>query len=145
MLRVTLQPIKCRCRHEDPVLWIHVFQLQICETMPLCPLCVYAGKQSHFKKNTIAVHPIVSLSLSLFKKVNYFNWRIITILRWFLPYIDMCCVCFVCWSHSVVLDSVWPPRRYSPWNSPGQNTGMGSCSLLQGNLPNPRIEPGFPA
>ena len=28
---------------------------------------------------------------------------------------------------------------YSPWNSPGQNTGVGSCSLLQGNLSNPGI------
>ena len=27
-----------------------------------------------------------------------------------------------------------------PWNSPGQNTGVGSLSLLRGNLPNPRIE-----
>ena len=25
-----------------------------------------------------------------------------------------------------------PHRLYSPWNSPGQNTGVGSCSLLQG-------------
>ena len=25
---------------------------------------------------------------------------------------------------------------YSPWNSPGQNTGVGSCSLLQGIFPN---------
>ena len=24
---------------------------------------------------------------------------------------------------------------YSPWNSPGQNTGVGSCSLLQGIFP----------
>ena len=22
------------------------------------------------------------------------------------------------------------PMDYSPWNSPGQNTGLGSCSLL---------------
>ena len=29
-------------------------------------------------------------------------------------------------------DSLWPHRLYSPWNSPGQNTGMGSLSLLQG-------------
>ena len=33
----------------------------------------------------------------------------------------------------------------SPWNSPGQNTGVGSLSLLQGNLPNPGIEPSSPA
>ena len=27
-----------------------------------------------------------------------------------------------------------------PWNSPGQNAGVGSLSLLQGDLPNPGIE-----
>ena len=36
-------------------------------------------------------------------------------------------------------DSLWPHGLYSPWNSPGQNTGVGSPSLLQG------IEPGSPA
>ena len=38
-------------------------------------------------------------------------------------------------------DSFWPHGLYSPWNSPGQNTGVGSLSLLQGNLPNPGIKP----
>ena len=28
------------------------------------------------------------------------------------------------------------PMDYSPWNSPGQNTGVGSPSLLQGIFPN---------
>ena len=37
------------------------------------------------------------------------------------------------------------PMNYSPRNSPGQNTGVGSLSLLQGNLPNPGIKPRFPA
>ena len=32
-----------------------------------------------------------------------------------------------------------------PWNFPGKNTGVGSLSLLEGNLPNPGIEPTFPA
>ena len=35
-------------------------------------------------------------------------------------------------SNSVMSDSLWPHGLYSPWNSPGQNTGMGSFSLLQG-------------
>ena len=35
-------------------------------------------------------------------------------------------------SHSVVSNSLWPHRLYSQWNSPGQNTGVGSLSLLQG-------------
>ena len=33
---------------------------------------------------------------------------------------------------SVVSDSLWPHGLYSPWNSPGQKTGVGSLSLLQG-------------
>ena len=33
-------------------------------------------------------------------------------------------------SHSVVSNSLQPHGLYSPWNSPGQNTGVGSLSLL---------------
>ena len=29
-------------------------------------------------------------------------------------------------------DSLEPHRLYSPWDSPGQNTGVGSLFLLQG-------------
>ena len=32
----------------------------------------------------------------------------------------------------------------SPWNSPGQNTGVGSHSLLQGILPTQGSNPGLP-
>ena len=32
-------------------------------------------------------------------------------------------------------DSLLPHRLYSPWNSLGQNTGVGSRSLLQGIFP----------
>ena len=49
-------------------------------------------------------------------------------------------------SHSVVSDPLQPHGLYSPRNSPGQNTGVGSCSLLQGrrDLPKPGIEPRSP-
>ena len=33
---------------------------------------------------------------------------------------------------------------YSPWNSPGQNTGVGSLSLLQGIFPTQGLKPGLP-
>ena len=36
---------------------------------------------------------------------------------------------------SVVFISLPPNGLYSPWNFPGQNTGVGSCSLLQGIFP----------
>ena len=40
-------------------------------------------------------------------------------------------------------DSLWPHGLYSPWNSPGQNTGVGSCSLLQGIFPVQGSNPGL--
>ena len=46
--------------------------------------------------------------------------------------------------HSVVSDSLRPNGLYSSWNSPGQNTGVGSLSLLQGDLPDAGIEPRSP-
>ena len=38
-------------------------------------------------------------------------------------------------SHSVVSHSLQPHGKYSPWNSPGQNTGGGSLALLQWIFP----------
>ena len=46
--------------------------------------------------------------------------------------------------------TLWDPMDCSPpgsrpWDFPGKNTGVGSHSLLQGNLPNSGIEPASPA
>ena len=41
-------------------------------------------------------------------------------------------------------DSSRPHGLCSPWKSPGQNTGVCSLFLLQGNLPDPRIKPRSP-
>ena len=43
-------------------------------------------------------------------------------------------------SHSVMSNSLQPQGLYSLWNTPGQNTRVGSRSLLQGNFPNPGVE-----
>ena len=43
----------------------------------------------------------------------------------------------------VVFDSLQPHRLYSQWNSPGQNTGVGSRSLLQGIFPTQGSNPGL--
>ena len=47
-------------------------------------------------------------------------------------------------SFSVMSDSLWPHELYSSWNSPGQNTGVGSLSLLQGIFPTQGSNPGLP-
>ena len=41
-------------------------------------------------------------------------------------------------------DSLQPHGLNSPWNSPGQNTGVGKPFLSPGDLPNPGTEPRSP-
>ena len=48
-----------------------------------------------------------------------------------------------CENHSVVSDSLWPHGLWSPWNSPGQITGVGNLSLLQGIFPTQGSNPGL--
>jgi len=43
-----------------------------------------------------------------------------------------------------VSDSLQPLGLYSPWNSPGQNTGVSSLFLLQGIFPTQGLNPGLP-
>ena len=47
-------------------------------------------------------------------------------------------------SRSVVSDSLRPHGLYSPCNSPGQNTGVGSHSFIQGIFPTQGSSPGLP-
>ena len=44
-------------------------------------------------------------------------------------------------SCSAVSDSLRPQGLYSPWNSPGQNTGVGGHSLLQRIFPTLGLNP----
>ena len=46
-------------------------------------------------------------------------------------------------SRSVMSDSLQPHGLYSPWNSPGQNTGVGSLSLLQEFFPTQGLNSGL--
>ena len=41
-------------------------------------------------------------------------------------------------------DSLRLHRLYSPWNSPGKNTGVGDLSILQGIFPTQGLKPGLP-
>ena len=56
------------------------------------------------------------------------------------------CIYHCCVSRSVVSDSLqprgpWPSRLLCPQDSPGKNTRVGGHFFLQGNRPNPGIEP----
>ena len=41
-------------------------------------------------------------------------------------------------------NALQPHGLYSPWNSPGQNTGVGSCFLLQGIFLTQGLNPSLP-
>ena len=45
--------------------------------------------------------------------------------------------------HQSCLTLCDPHGLYNPWNSPGQNTGVGSLSLLQGIFPTEGLNPGL--
>ena len=66
---------------------------------------------------------------------------------WWCPGIWAQCWALSQWgeseSRSVVSSSLWPHGLYSPWNSPGQNIGVGSLSLLQGIFPTQELCQGF--
>ena len=47
-------------------------------------------------------------------------------------------------THSAMFNSLRPHVLYSPWNFPGQNTGEGSLSLLQGIFPTQGLNSGLP-
>ena len=46
-------------------------------------------------------------------------------------------------SHPLGPQGLWSARPLCPWNSPGQNTGVGSLSLLQGVFPTQGLKPGL--
>ena len=73
-----------------------------------------------------------------------------TLIFWFMNMaylsIYMTCQFLILWSEvrSVVSDSLQPHELYSPRNSPGQNTGVGSHSLPQAIFPTQGSNPGLP-
>ena len=74
----------------------------------------------------------------------YFIFYFIFIFYFF--YISIYFVCLLVSeseSRSVMSDSLQPHGLYSPWNSPGQKTGVDSLSLLQGIFPTQELNLGL--
>ena len=69
-------------------------------------------------------------------KLNYFEVEVL----WNYTHISYRSVVKV----KVVSDSLQPQVLCSPWNSSGQNTGVGSRSLPQGIFPTQGLNPGLP-
>ena len=92
----------------------------------------------------------IYLGLLLFLSSVFYSFLHIDLIIYFVRFISKYFI-FVCASIngesescSVVSYSLWPHGLYSPWNSLGQNTGVGSLSLLQGIFPIQGSNPGLP-
>ena len=100
------------------------------------------------KSSNIQHSTLDNISIELLLNTNW--WMILTITVKFLSLnVQICIVTdkdaispFLCESESrsVVSDSL---QLYSPWNSPSQNTGVGSLSFLQGFFPTQGWNPGL--
>ena len=83
--------------------------------------------------NSVFMHTL------LFPATYYFGLKLLlSFIRY--PSHFYCHSSLIVWSGesescSVVSNCLWHHRLYSPWNSPGQNTGVGSLSILQGIFP----------
>ena len=75
------------------------------------------------------------------KTISFFNFKEFLLNR--LNIIFTCVRYESSESHSVVPDSLWPNGLYNLWNSPGQNTGVGSLSLCQRIFPIHGWNPGL--
>ena len=80
------------------------------------------------------------LLLSIFSSIRVFSES------------DLCITWPMFWSYEsesksesrlVMSDSLRPHGLYSPWNSQGQNIGVGSFSLLHGIFPTQGLNPGL--
>ena len=138
----------------------NVFQLREVKTDKADPFCKWSGEGLLRRGFWLAA---VSYFLSWWWLHRYLMlWTFAELYTWDLyPFLNVCytpipwilkirrwgrggtwSIGNICWnvlgdseSRSVVSDCLWPHGLYSPWNSPGQNTGVGSLSLLQGIFP----------
>ena len=79
------------------------------------------------------------ISCSSLTTKKWQNWYLKIWIFFFFKYLFSC----ESESCSVVSNSLWPHGLYSPWNSPGQNTRVGSLSFLQRIFPTQRSNPGL--
>ena len=69
-----------------------------------------------------------------------------TVILFFITVLEICLINKIkseSESHSVLSNSLLPHGLYRPWNSPGQNTGVGSLSLLREIFPTQGLNPGL--
>ena len=98
---------------------------------------------------SFSISPSNEYSVLMSFKIDWFGLAVIQTEKMHKLQVYFCtnpCVftSWTCESCSVVPDSLRLHGLHSPWNSPGQNTRVGSLFLLQGILPTQGSNPGLP-
>ena len=84
------------------------------------------------------------------KQTNYSSFLFLNVVKKYNTWFTFITILVCVFSHSVVSNSLWPHelqpvKLLCSWAYPAKNTEVGCHFLLQGNLPNPGIEPASPA
>ena len=110
-----------------------------CTTSLSAHLVHYIGPFRHVSPPSIK--PLMSLSLTL---GSFFSHEVEQVQVLWVYGVQPNIYIYESESCLVISDSPRPHELYSPWNSPGQNTGVGSLSLLQGIFPTQGSNTGLP-
>ena len=85
-------------------------------------------------------NPASTSTTSLLVSITLLCTKVATLVPWSFSKIWLCKK----WKSLVLSNSLWPHGLYRPWDSPGQDTGEGSYSLLQEIFINQASIPGLP-
>ena len=98
----------------------------------ICGLfCLFLNSVLQEQKLLILIKSILFLWVALLTSLYMFFSFSVSVKFFFFGELSAEEVKKVSEARSVVSDSLWPHGLYSPWNSPVQNTGVGSLSLFQ--------------
>ena len=98
-------------------------------------MCGLGTQKSHFLTSNLQVSTVVltrHCQPKTLQEEHMYTW-----IFFHLPEVKWSEIC------SAMSDSLWPQGLCSPWNSPGQNTEVGSFSLLQGIILTQGSNPGL--
>ena len=125
--------LKCCCMHAKS-LWS-------CPTLCNPMDCSLPGSSVHGTLQARILEWVCHALLQFIFLTQGLNPRLLHLLHWWVLYHLAPPGKVKSKSHTVVPDPLWPHGQYSPWNSPGQNTGEFPSP---GDLPNPGIKPRSP-
>ena len=136
---LNLEPVHCSMSGSNCCFLTHrqvsqetgkvVWYLHLFKNLPVCHN-PHSQRLSHRKNYRAPIFYLINDGAS-----NYYG----------MVAVYMGCRSEVKWSESssVVSDSLRLHGLYNPWNSPGQNTEVSCCSLLQGIFPTQGLNPGL--